>query len=171
MKRGLVLWLTGLPAAGKTTLAEELNQNLKDAVVLDGDVLRRAVSKDLGFSRADRITQASRTGRLAREAAEEGKTVIVALVSPYHEARNKAREIIGPERFLEVYVKCDVDECIRRDPKGMYAKALAGEIDNFTGVSAPYEEPLCPDLVIDTADKSVEESVKMILSMLERKKL
>lgn len=170
MKPGFVLWLTGLSGAGKSTLSEALAPRLRAAgwpvEVLDGDAVRPVLSAGLGYSREDRDTNVARIAWVAELLARNGVAVIVAAISPYAEARAKARSRIA--RFAEVHVHCTIDELARRDVKGLYRKALAGEIEHFTGVSDPYEAPEAPDAVVDSATDSVTEGVERIETMLRR---
>ena len=162
---GRVIWLTGLPGAGKTTIANRLEacmaQNENGVEVLDGDQLRKGLSADLGFSEDDRNEHNRRVVFLAKLLVRNGIDVIVSLVSPYRENRKIARQEF--DYFTEVYVKCSLDECMRRDPKGLYARALAGEIDDMTGLQSPYEAPLAAEVVVDTEVETEEESVSRIL--------
>ena len=171
------IWLTGLPCSGKTTLANLLFRSLLDqgttnVEVLDGDVVRTHLSKGLGFSRADRDTNIRRIGWVCRVLTKHGVFSIVAAVSPFRAARDDVRAMVeqvgGPGSFVEVWVRCGVEECIRRDVKGMYAKALRGEIEQFTGVSDPYEEPLKADVVVNTGSETPSESVTRILEVIHR---
>jgi len=166
---GFTVWLTGLSGAGKTTIAGRLEQELRGrgrgVEVLDGDIVRTHLSKGLGFSREDRDTNILRIAFVASLLTRHGVAVISAAISPYEGARRQARELIGS--FVEVYVRCDLDELVRRDVKGLYKKALAGEIANFTGVSDPYEEPQHPDVLVDTARETVDESVAKIITVLQ----
>src|SRR5437763_12775584 len=150
--RGFTLWLTGLSGAGKSTLATAVGDELRRrgirVEILDGDEVRQNLSKGLGFSREDRDTNIRRIGYVAKLLTRNGVVVITAAISPYRAVRDEVRREIGA--FVEVYVKASLDECVRRDTKGLYARALAGEIAKFTGVSDPYEEPLAAELVIDT---------------------
>ncbi len=150
--KGLVIWLTGLPCSGKTTIAKKLakyfRKRKRPVQILDGDVVRKTICKDLGFSKTDRDKNIERAAYIAQMLAENGVNVIVAFVSPYRKMRNFARKICP--NFIEVYVKCDIKECMRRDTKGMYKKALKGEIKNFTGVDDPYEKPIRPEVTIET---------------------
>ncbi len=163
---GRVIWLTGLPGAGKTTIANRLAaymvRNENGIEVLDGDQLRKGLSADLGFSEDDRNEHNRRVIFLAKLLVRNGIDVIVALVSPYRDARKIARHEF--DYFTEVYVKCSLDECIKRDPKGLYARALAGEIDDMTGLGSPYEVPLNAEVVVDTEADSPEQCVNQILS-------
>ncbi|MER3406770.1 MAG: adenylyl-sulfate kinase, partial [Chloroflexota bacterium] len=165
---GVTIWLTGLSGAGKSTLAQRLEAELRRrgrfAEVLDGDVVRTHLSKGLGFSKEDRDTNIRRIAFVAHLLTRNGATVIVAAISPYREVREEARRMIG--RFVEVYVKCPLEELVRRDVKGLYARALRGEIPNFTGVSDPYEEPLAPEVIVETDRETVDESVTKIIAAL-----
>jgi adenylylsulfate kinase len=167
-ERGFVVWLTGLSGAGKTTIAHALAERLKSAgykvEILDGDVVRQHFSKGLGFSKEDRIENIKRVAYVAHLLARNGVVVIVALISPYREGRNYARQLIGD--FVEVYVKCPLNVLIERDVKGLYAKALQGEIQNFTGISDPYEPPENPEVVVETDKETVDESVDKIWQAL-----
>ena len=166
---GRTVWLTGLPCAGKTTIANAVAERLDGEVeVLDGDEVREFLSRDLGFSKADRDTQVLRVGWVATALARHGVTVLVSLVSPYAAAREKVRALHGEAGvdFYEVHVSAPVEVTSRRDVKGMYAKAFAGEIDHFTGVQDPYEPPSSPDLVIETQHETVDRSVVRVLELI-----
>jgi len=167
---GLTVWLTGLSGAGKSTIAAELATALRNEAhrveVLDGDDVRTNLCAGLGFSKEDRDTNIRRIGYVANLLTRNGVIVIVAAISPYREVRDEVRERIG--RFVEVYVRCPLDELIKRDVKGLYHKALAGEIDHFTGVSDPYEEPEDDaDLVVDTSQEDVATSVDRVIALVE----
>lgn len=168
MAKGFTIWLTGLSGAGKTTIADRLAKELeadgRSVEVLDGDVIRTNLSKGLGFSREDRDENIARIAFVAGLLTKHGAAVITAAISPFAEARAKARERIG--EFVEVYVRCSIDELTRRDVKGLYAKALRGEIKNFTGVSDPYEAPENPDVVVDSEFETVDQSVAKVLAEL-----
>jgi len=172
MTRGAVVWLTGLPGSGKTTLANALRARLQPdrrVEVLDGDELRRTISHDLGFSRADRDEHVRRVAALAAASADTGDIAIVALISPYREARDAARRQISARHcFVEVHLDCSVEELRRRDPKRLYRRAAAGEIQQFTGVSDPYEAPRHPELRIDTSSVSVEAAVDALHRALDK---
>ena len=161
------LWLTGLSGAGKSTLANalevELLQRGHACVVLDGDTLRCGLNRDLGFSPADRVENIRRIGEVARLMNAAGLIVIVAVISPYRADRDAVGEIIGTDWFREVHVSTPLEVCEGRDPKGLYRRARAGAISDFTGVSAPYEAPLAPALRIDAASVSVAQAVQMLL--------
>lgn len=167
--KGLTIWFTGLPCSGKTTLALRLNEELGKRgyrpEALDGDVTRKYLSKGLGFSKEDRDENIRRVGFVCSLLTRHGAVTTAAFVSPYQSIRDEIRGMIG--RFVEVFVKCSVETCIERDVKGMYKKALKGEIPNFTGVSDPYEEPHNPEIVVETDKENVEESLQVILSRLE----
>lgn len=167
---GITIWLTGLPCSGKTTITRILEKVLWEAghrvEVLDGDEVRQHLSKGLGFSLEDRKENVLRIGYVAKLLTRNGVVTLTAVVSPYRAVRDEVRELIG-QQFIEVYVKCPLEELIRRDVKGMYAKALAGEISNFTGISDPYEEPLNPDVLVETDRETEEESASKIIAKLE----
>ncbi len=169
--QGFVLWFTGPPGAGKTTLAERLMtifiEGGRRVEMLDGDEIRKGLSRDLGFSKEDREKHNERVIFVAKLLSRNGVVTLVPLISPYREVRMKARNEIS--NFIEIYVKCPLDILIKRDPKGLYKKALAGEITNLTGLQAPYEEPLSPEIAIDTNTQTVEESVNTILNYLRTK--
>ncbi|HKD66219.1 MAG TPA: adenylyl-sulfate kinase [Candidatus Binataceae bacterium] len=170
MSEGFTLWLTGLPASGKSTLAslaaEELRRRGYRVEILDGDEVRTHLSKDLGFSKADRDANIRRIGYVSKLLSRNGVIVITAAISPYRETRDEVRR--QHERFVEVYVKCSLEKLFERDDKGLYAKALKGEIPSFTGVSDPYEEPLNPELVIESDREAAEVSLARLLSRLEQ---
>lgn len=167
------IWLTGLSGAGKSTLAYELEHLLLERghpnFVLDGDNVRHSLNRDLGFSDNDRRENIRRTAEVARLMNEAGLFVVTAFISPLREDRSAAREIIGADRFVEVHVSTCMTVCESRDPKRLYARARAGEIANFTGVSAPYEPPENPDIVLDTATMSREEATRALYHHLARR--
>jgi len=164
---GCVIWLTGIPASGKTTLGNALASRLQKTgspvEVLDGDDLRRTLSRDLGFSIRDREEHNRRVTHLSKQLSLRGVVVVACLISPTRAIRDTARAEIG--RFIEVWVKCSLEECIRRDPKGLYARALRGEITNLTGLQDVYEEPNYPDVVVDTEAVSVLEGAELVLNV------
>jgi adenylyl-sulfate kinase len=164
-----VVWLTGLPSAGKSTLArlleKELTRRAWRVEVLDGDEVRLRLTKGLGFSKEDRHENIRRISFVAKLLARHGVATITAAISPYRESREEARREI--QRFVEVYVKCPLQMCVQRDVKGLYRKALTGEIANFTGISDPYEEPLSPEVTVETDRGTAEESVARIVARLE----
>jgi adenylylsulfate kinase len=167
------IWLTGLSGAGKSTLAFALEEQLialgHACYVLDGDNIRHGLASDLGFERPDRRENIRRVAHVAELMNDAGLIVITALISPIREDRAMAREIIGPDKFVETYVSAPLATCASRDPKGLYAKARSGEISSFTGVSAPYEAPTDPDLHVDTGTLSPAESVAQIFHYLREK--
>jgi adenylylsulfate kinase len=168
MDKGVVVWFTGLPGSGKTTIARKLENILRSALlrveVLDGDEVRQWLSPDVGFSRSDREIHIARVAHVANILARNGVIVLVSLVSPYRSSRNYARSLI--QNFIEVYTKCPLEVCITRDPKGLYKKALEGKINNMTGLQDVYEEPENPELVLETEKHSVEECVTRVLQYL-----
>jgi adenylylsulfate kinase len=167
-KSGFTCWLTGLSGAGKTTLAIALSNRLYSLntahEVLDGDVIRTNLSKGLGFSKEDRDTNVLRVGFVCDLLNKHGINTIVSLISPYQETREKLRQTLPG--FIEIYVSCPLDICIQRDPKGLYKKALAGEIQEFTGISSPYEAPSNPDLILKTDQETIEASINKVLKYL-----
>lgn len=167
---GLVIWLTGLSGAGKTTIATELERQLFNTgchtYLLDGDILRRGLCKDLGFSSAARRENIRRVGEVAALFADAGCIAIAAFISPFREDRDTIRQILGPKRFVEVFVNAPLEVCEQRDVKGLYAKARAGVLKEFTGVSSPYEPPLQPEVELHTDQLTVEASVATILRHL-----
>ena len=171
--RGAVVWLTGLPGSGKSTIAHAVENNLHQlgfqTVVLDGDNIRHGLCADLGFSISDRNENIRRAGEVAKIFLEQGTVVLVALVSPIRGARDKIRQSLPAEDFIEVYCNCPLPLCRERDPKGMYAKAESGAIPAFTGVSSPYEAPLTPELILDTGNEGVMESVDRLTHFLMSK--
>ena len=170
LKRGVVLWFTGLPSSGKSTLAGALAEELKKHKLpierLDGDIVRKTISKDLGFSAEDRQKNIERVTFVSKILARNGVMVLTSFISPQRNVRDWARKEIG--NFVEIYTKCPLEECIKRDTRGNYKKALAGEIPNFTGVSDPYEEPINPEIIIETDKEDVEQSVQKIIKSLKK---
>ena len=168
-QKGFTAWFTGLPCSGKTTVADRVAEVLKERGLrverLDGDIVRKGLTSDLGFSKEDRDENIKRVTYVAKLLTRNGVAVLATFVSPYRERRAKTREEIGS--FVEIYTRCPVEVCIERDEKGMYKKALAGEIKNFTGIDDPYEEPEDPELTLDTDRTTVEECVRKVLDYLE----
>lgn len=169
--KSCTLWMTGLPASGKSTLAVALEKALWErgvhSFVLDGDNVRHGLNKDLGFSPEDRNENIRRIGEVAKLFTTAGVINVTAFISPYRNDRDRVRAIMEPGEFVETYVECSVDECERRDPKGHYKKARAGEIPEFTGVSAPYEAPEHPEITVQTHRQTQEECLGTILAYLE----
>ena len=167
--KGFTLWFTGLSGAGKSTLstmlAEELRRRGLNVEILDGDEVRTNLSKGLGFSKEDRDTNIKRIGYVCKLLTRNGVIAMSAAISPYREVRDFNRQQIG--HFIEIYVECSIEELTRRDVKGLYKKALAGEIQNFTGVSDPYEAPLSPEILVNSGKEGKDESFKRILHYLE----
>lgn len=167
-----VIWFTGLPASGKSTIARTLEKMLYlnniRAYVLDGDNVRHRLNSDLGFSREDRRENIRRIIEVAKLFVDTGIIVLAAFITPFKKERDIIRSQFKDINYIEVYVKCDIKECIRRDPKGQYKKAQRGVISNYTGISSPYEEPENPDLIINTQELSVEKSVKMLLDYMDK---
>ena len=174
MPKGFTLWFTGLSGAGKTTIAElvgpELERRGRLVEYLDGDVVRTHLSKGLGFSKEDRDTNIERIGWVASRLTRHGAAVLVSAISPYEETRRKARELVEEHgAFVEVFVDASVEECARRDVKGLYEKAFRGEIAEFTGVSDPYEPPQAPEITLDTENETPEESASKVLAYVEER--
>jgi adenylylsulfate kinase len=172
-QRGATIWLTGLSGSGKSTIAVASEAALVErghlAYVLDGDNIRHGLNKNLGFSPEDRTENIRRIGEVAKLFTDSGVLVFTSFISPYRADRDAARALFGEGDFIEIYVDASLETCEQRDPKGLYQKARAGEIPEFTGISAPYEAPERPELVLDTGVLSVEESVSQILEYLSAK--
>jgi adenylylsulfate kinase len=171
--KAAVLWFTGLSGSGKSTLAHAVENALYElgcrTYVLDGDNVRHGLNKDLGFSPEDREENIRRIAEVANLFVKSGVIAITAFISPYRADRHKAREIAGGGSFIEIFCECPLEVCEERDVKGLYKKARAGEIPEFTGISAPYEEPLNPQIAVDTSKLSLEDSTKAVISELERR--
>lgn len=169
--RSVIVWFTGLSASGKSTLctaiAEELYKQGINTFVLDGDNIRHGLNKDLGFSPEERSENIRRIGEVAKLFIEAGIITLTAFISPYQKDRKLARDMVDSDEFIEVYVKCSIEECERRDPKGLYKKAKNGEIDNFTGITAPYEEPVHPEIVIENDRQEIVTSVNQVIDFLK----
>jgi bifunctional enzyme CysN/CysC len=165
-----VIWLTGLSGAGKSTIAKDLERVLFNlgchTALLDWDKLRHGLCKDLSFSDQDRLENIRRAGEVAKVFYEHGSVVICTFISPLRCQRDQVRALIPEGRFFEVFVRCSLKTCVQRDPKGLYKKAIDGEISQFTGINAPYEEPLNPDIILDTEHKSIEDNLKLIVDKL-----
>jgi adenylylsulfate kinase len=173
--KSYVLWFTGLSGSGKSTLANALEKELYllnvRSYVLDGDNIRHGLNKNLGFGEEDRKENIRRIGEVTKLFVDAGIVTLSAFISPYREDRDKVRALFEKGEFIEIYMKCTMEECERRDPKGLYLKAKAGLIKDFTGISAPYEEPLQPEIVIDSDNQSLHESVERILRYLAANRL
>jgi len=167
---GLVVWFTGLSGSGKSTIANELDVELNKrglrTYILDGDNVRMGLNKDLGFSPESRKENIRRISEVAKLFADSGAIVMTAFISPYREDRDSARDVIGKD-YVEVFVNTPIKECIKRDPKGLYKKAIAGEIKGFTGIDAPYEQPLSPEISLDNL--SIEDSLALLMDLLRTK--
>lgn len=171
--KGCTVWLTGLSGSGKSTVANMLEKALWErgvrSYVLDGDNIRHGLNKDLGFSPEDRTENIRRIGEVAALFTDAGVINITAFISPYRADRDRVRAIMKPGDFIEVFIDCDLGECENRDPKGLYKKARAGQIPEFTGISAPYEAPEKPELVIKNTNQTAEQSLKELIGYLESK--
>lgn len=171
--QSFILWFTGLSASGKSSVANAFARRLfergNQAFVLDGDNVRHGLNKDLGFDEAGRKENIRRIGEVSKLFVENGQIVLTAFISPYREDRQVVRELVEAGEFIEVYVKCSVETCEKRDPKGLYKKARNAEIPNFTGISAPYEEPENPEIILDTELHSIEECVDQLTDILTSK--
>jgi len=174
--RGCVVWFTGYSGAGKSTLAVALEQVLVQrfqirSYVLDGDNIRQGLNNNLSFSDVDRKENIRRIGEVAKLFVDAGFLALTAVISPYREDRDAVRSSFDKDEFIEVYVKCPLEECERRDPKGLYRRARRGEIKDFTGISAPYDEPSAPELVLETDKYSIEQAIEKIIELLALKNI
>jgi len=173
--RSVILWFTGLSGSGKSTLAHavenHLHQNGFRTYVLDGDNIRRGLCRDLGFSEADRTENIRRIGEVSRLLLDAGVITLTAFISPFRKDRQIVRDLVDEGDFIEIFCKADLAVCEARDPKGLYKKARAGEIPEFTGISSPYEEPENPELVLDTGTLGISECVDRIIRLLEKRKI
>ncbi|KKO19870.1 MAG: adenylyl-sulfate kinase [Candidatus Brocadia sp.] len=172
-QKGVTIWLTGLSGSGKSTIAVELEHALLEnkhlAYILDGDNIRHGLNKNLGFSPEDRTENIRRIGEVAKLFTDANMIAITAFISPYRQDRDNVRKLLKGGEFIEIYIQCPLEVCEQRDTKGLYKKARAGEVKEFTGISAPYEEPLHPELTVDTSKMTVDESTRAILNYLEAK--
>lgn len=157
-----LIWLTGLSGSGKTTIANALKPLIANCYILDGDVLRKGINQDLQFSEEDRIEVGRRIGEISKILLDANLNVIVASISPHRATRNKVRSLVG-DAFVEVFIKCPLEVCELRDPKGLYRKARAGEIKHFTGIDSPYEEPVDPEVIVETSKSTVDSCVSRIM--------
>jgi bifunctional enzyme CysN/CysC len=175
LQKPFCLWLTGLPGAGKSTIANLLEKQLfasgRHTYILDGDKIRQGLNRDLGFSEADRVENIRRAMEVAHLFVDAGLVVIVAFISPYRAERELARSRFEPDEFVEIHIDAPLEECERRDPKGLYAQARRGELVNFTGIDSDYEPPVAPEIRLDTVAKSPDECVDLILLYLDSKGL
>ncbi|AIC93403.1 adenylyl-sulfate kinase [Shouchella lehensis] len=173
--KSCLLWFTGLSGSGKSTLANALDQvlynNHLNSYVLDGDNIRQGLNQDLGFTDADRVENIRRIGEVSKLFVDAGTIVSTAFISPFENDRQRVRERFAENEFIEVYVKCDLEECEKRDVKGLYKKARAGEIPYFTGISSPYEAPSQPEIIVDTANETIEQSVEKLVNYLKGKQI
>jgi adenylylsulfate kinase len=173
--KSCVLWFTGLSGAGKSTLANAVEIKLYDmgirSYVLDGDNVRHGLNKGLGFSDGDRKENIRRIGEVAKLFVDSGQLALTAFISPFREDRNRVREILADGEFIEIYVKCALEECENRDPKGLYKKARAGEIPEFTGISSPYEEPSNPELIVETDKLAIDAAADQVIKFLKQKEI
>jgi len=172
-QKGCVLWFTGLSGSGKSTIANALEEKLNKmgfhTYLLDGDNIRKGLNKELGFSKEDREENIRRIAEVSKLFVDAGIITLTAFISPFIKDREKAKEIIGKDNFIEIFIDTPFDECEKRDPKGLYKKAIKGEIKNFTGFDSPYEEPPLPDIHIKTIQISIEEAVDRIVNYLKEK--
>ncbi|CDQ37904.1 adenylyl-sulfate kinase [Virgibacillus salexigens] len=168
--KSAILWFTGLSGAGKSTITVELERKLYQLGIytyrLDGDNIRHGLNKNLGFSPEDRTENIRRIGEVAKLFVDAGVLTLTAFISPYREDRNQVRALVAEREFIEVYVRCSLEACEHRDSKGLYQKARSGEITGFTGIDAPYEEPINPELTIDTEEQSLDEAVQQVINYL-----
>ncbi|MBK9161543.1 MAG: adenylyl-sulfate kinase [Nitrosomonadales bacterium] len=168
--RGAILWFTGLSGSGKSTLAHEVEETLHRmgcrTFVLDGDNVRHGLCGDLGFSAEDRVENIRRIGEMSKLFMEAGVIVLTAFISPFQAERDKVRRMVPPGEFLEIFCQCPLEVCEQRDVKGMYKKARAGEISNFTGISSPYEAPDHPELAVNTAEHDLQDCVQQVMRLL-----
>jgi len=174
-QRAAVLWLTGLSGAGKSTIADFVEKKLlaygRHTMLLDGDNVRHGLNRDLGFTEADRVENIRRVGEVAKLMTEAGLIVICSFISPFRAERQMVRELTEPTSFLEIFVDTPLDECMRRDPKGLYAKARAGRLEHFTGLDSPYEAPQHPELHVTTIDSPPERIAERVLDELRRRSI
>jgi adenylylsulfate kinase len=170
--KGAVLWFTGLSACGKSSIANTVDHLLysmgKHSYILDGDNIRMGLNKNLGFSAEDRAENIRRIGEVAKLFAHAGNFTLTAFISPYRSDRDKVRALLGPGEFIEIYVDASLETCEKRDPKGLYKKARAGELKNFTGIDDPYEAPEKPELVLDSNNKDIDQLAQEVVAYLER---
>ena len=166
-----VMWMTGLPCSGKTTIAKKLPEHIPNLAILDGDEMRELLSPNEDFSRSGIINHNKKVANIAKLLLEHDVSVCVSKISPFIENRDDARQILKDHNFLEVYVKCSIDSCEKRDVRGMYKKARSGKMSNFIGIHVTYEPPINPELVVDTENSTIDQTVQKILDYLDKNKL
>ena len=166
-----IIWMTGLPCSGKSTIAKKLSEQIPNLAILDGDEMRELISPNEDFSRGGIINHNKKVANIAKLLLDNNVSVCVSKISPFIENREDARKILTNHRFLEVYVKCSVDSCEKRDVRGMYKKARNGEINNFIGIHVTYEPPTNPELIVDTENSTIDQTVQKILDYLDKNKL
>ena len=166
-----IIWMTGLPCSGKTTIAKKLLEHIPNLAILDGDEMRELLSPNEDFSRSGIINHNKKVANIAKLLLEHDVSVCVSKISPFIENRDDARQILKDHNFLEVYVKCSIDSCEKRDVRGMYKKARSGKMSNFIGIHVTYEPPINPELVVDTENSTIDDSVQKILDWLEKKQI
>ena len=166
-----IIWMTGLPCSGKTTIAKKLLEHIPNLAILDGDEMRELLSPNEDFSRSGIINHNKKVANIAKLLLEHDVSVCVSKISPFIENRDDARQILKDHNFLEVYVKCSIDSCEKRDVRGMYKKARSGEMSNFIGIHVTYEPPINPELVVDTENSTIDDSVQKILDWIEKKQI
>jgi len=166
-----IIWMTGLPCSGKTTIAKKLLEHIPNLAILDGDEMRELLSPNEDFSRSGIINHNKKVANIAKLLLEHDVSVCVSKISPFIENRDDARQILKDHNFLEVYVKCSIDSCEKRDVRGMYKKARSGKMSNFIGIHVTYEPPINPELVVDTENSTIDDSVQKILDWIEKKQI
>ena len=166
-----IIWMTGLPCSGKTTIAKKLLEHIPNLAILDGDEMRELLSPNEDFSRSGIISHNKKVANIAKLLLEHDVSVCVSKISPFIENRDDARQILKDHNFLEVYVKCSIDSCEKRDVRGMYKKARSGKMSNFIGIHVTYEPPINPELVVDTENSTIDDSVQKILDWIEKKQI
>ena len=166
-----VIWMTGLPCSGKTTIAKKLLEYIPNLAILDGDEMRELLSPNEDFSRSGIINHNKKVANIAKLLLDHDVSACVSKISPFVENRDDARQILKDHNFLEVYVKCSIDSCEKRDVRGMYKKARSGKMSNFIGIHVTYEPPINPELVVDTENSTIDDSVQKILDWIEKKQI
>ena len=166
-----VIWMTGLPCSGKTTIAKKLLEYIPNLAILDGDEMRELLSPNEDFSRSGIINHNKKVANIAKLLLDHDVSACVSKISPFVENRDDARQILMDHNFLEVYVKCSIDSCVKRDVRGMYKKARSGKLSNFIGIHVTYEPPINPELVVDTENSTIDDSVQKILDWIEKKQI